>query len=476
VSSAEPKLGDIVGEKYELEGLLGRGGMGAVYRARHRITDRTVALKWLLEDDASRRARFLREAKAMGRLSHPNVIGILDVGDHQGAIFLVMDYLEGKSLREVIEGRTFTPKEAVGLLMPALSGVAAAHQAGILHRDLKPENLFALLDEDGHPYDVKVLDFGVAKPVSSDAMSSASLTHTGVLVGTPRYMAPEQLGDEAELDARCDVYALGIILYELLMGKVPYKSKSLNALLIEIMTIDIESPTNSNPEIPAEFSAILLKALARPTEERWPDVASFARALEPWGDGVRFETPKRVHTPKTPIVRNIVRASEPDSVVEPLKSTAVETPAKQSISREEAPIAASVDAPKASSKLAMPLIIGGVIAAVLGVIVLVTISPGASPAPERASAPPPEPAPVEEEEEAQAPEPIAAPEPPPPEPPPEILPAPEVRPAPEPVDRPRVRRPREQPVAEAPAERPVLPDQEPLRVQGRSGTMERGEF
>ncbi|MFK7984438.1 MAG: protein kinase [Sandaracinaceae bacterium] len=125
MSRPEPSPGDVVG-KYVIESVLGRGGMGAVFRARHQITDRTVALKWLLEDDESRRRRFLREAKAMGRLSHPNVVGVLDVGDHEGAIYLVMDFVEGESLRDHMDEQTFAPADADFLMLPGMSGVGGA--------------------------------------------------------------------------------------------------------------------------------------------------------------------------------------------------------------------------------------------------------------------------------------------------------------------------------------------------------------
>ncbi|MEZ4340558.1 MAG: serine/threonine-protein kinase, partial [Sandaracinaceae bacterium] len=171
MGSAEAKVGELVDGKYELESLLGKGGMGAVYRARHVVTGRRVAIKWLLEDDEDRRRRFLREARAMGRLEHPNVVQVFDVSEHQGEIFLVMEYLEGKCLRDCIPEGGLPPDEAIALLLPAFSGVAAAHQAGILHRDLKPENLFVCCDRDGTPYDTKVLDFGLAKAAEPQADS-----------------------------------------------------------------------------------------------------------------------------------------------------------------------------------------------------------------------------------------------------------------------------------------------------------------
>ncbi|MCB9593810.1 MAG: protein kinase [Sandaracinaceae bacterium] len=290
-SSAETKVGELVDGKYELEALLGKGGMGAVYRARHAVTGRRVAIKWLLEDDEERRRRFLREARAMGRLSHPNVAQIFDVCEHEGEIFLVMEYLEGGSLRDFIPPGGMPPDEAIGLLLPAFQGVAAAHQAGILHRDLKPENLFVCCDRDGTPYDMKVLDFGLAK--AAEAQADSKLTHSGSIVGTPRYMSPEQL-EEKDVDERADVFALGLILYECLLGDLPYRSQSLNALLLEILTADHPSPTELKDEIPEELGAIVKKAIERAPENRFASVIELAQAIEPFTKA-NFQVPRQVH-------------------------------------------------------------------------------------------------------------------------------------------------------------------------------------
>lgn len=290
-SSAETKVGELVDGKYELEALLGKGGMGAVYRARHAVTGRRVAIKWLLEDDEERRRRFLREARAMGRLSHPNVAQIFDVCEHEGEIFLVMEYLEGGSLRDFIPPGGMPPDEAIGLLLPAFSGVAAAHQAGILHRDLKPENLFVCCDRDGTPYDMKVLDFGLAK--AAEAQADSKLTHSGSIVGTPRYMSPEQL-EEKDVDERADVFALGLILYECLVGDLPYRSQSLNALLLEILTADHPSPSELKDEIPEELGAIVKQAIERAPEDRFKSVIELAQAIEPFTKAT-FQVPRQVH-------------------------------------------------------------------------------------------------------------------------------------------------------------------------------------
>ncbi len=492
---SEPQPGELVADKYVIERELGRGGMGVVYRARHRITDRVVALKWLLEDDPQRRERFLREARAMGRLAHPNVVGVLDVGEHEGATFLVMDYLEGKSLREVLDAGRCETAQAIRYLMPALSGVAAAHQAGLLHRDLKPENLFVLCDHDGTPYDTTVLDFGVAKPFGQDH-GQASLTHSGAIVGTPRYMAPEQLGEETELDPRCDLYSLGIILYELLTGELPYRAKSLNALLLEILTGDVRSPKELNDSLPEELCEVVLKALARKREDRFEDVAAFARALEPFGE-VRFEAPRNVHTPRhgetdpdvveraREVARSHSGASAPrpslpetKSDKPPARTKAYPRPGAAISGTEPTVEAASLDtsAPVRPSRSPVRTIaIGGAILVVLGLGVALAWPPASS---ERVEPPPSapvvaaDPAPVVEPAPPPAPDEVRAAlsaelpvalDPPEPEPEPEAEPsAPRRRPRR--TERPPVAAP--EPAAEEPG----------LRVQTRAGTLESDDF
>jgi len=324
MGTAEAKVGELVDGKYELETLLGQGGMGAVYRARHAVTGRRVAIKWLLEDDTERRRRFLREARAMGRLSHPNVVQVFDVSEHEGDIFLVMEYLSGKSLRDFVDDAPLSPAETIALMMPALSGVAAAHQAGVLHRDLKPENLFVVTDKDGTPYDTKVLDFGLAK--ATEAEADSKLTHSGAIVGTPRYMSPEQL-EEKPIDERADVYALGLILYEMLVGELPFRSRSLNALLLEILTSDHAPPDQVNDDVPEALGAIVKRAIERDPDDRMASVAELAEALEPFGD-TPWEPPREslieseAPPPLTPkadeSMSSSIRRSRPDGEREPL--------------------------------------------------------------------------------------------------------------------------------------------------------------
>jgi eukaryotic-like serine/threonine-protein kinase len=220
-------VGQVIDGKYRVDALVGRGGMGAVYRATQLSLDRPVAIKVIREDmlaDESAVERFRREALAVARLRHPNVVVVhdFDVAPGVGA-YIVMELLDGRSLRDelVSEGRV-APERASHLIRQACDGVQAAHAVGVIHRDLKPDNIF-LAGET-----VKVLDFGVAK--LADAESRAAITLPGAFVGTPAYAAPEHcLGGDS--DARSDVYALGCVLYELVTGRPPFEAPSIVALL-----------------------------------------------------------------------------------------------------------------------------------------------------------------------------------------------------------------------------------------------------
>jgi serine/threonine-protein kinase len=286
-----PQVGEMVAGKYRIERIIGEGGMGAVFAASHALTGKRVALKWMLPELAANEAaaqRFMREAQAAGRIDHPNVVDIYDVGEHEGSTFLVMEYLQGETLTAAFARGGLDAQQVIRLLLPAMRGVAAAHKMGVVHRDLKPDNIFLCSDADGDYREPKVLDFGISKVSSTEGQLNPRLTRTGAVMGTPYYMSPEQIRGSAEVDHRTDVYAFGVILYEALTGQVPFDADAYSALILEIATGTPKRPRELRAELPAELEAVVLKAMAREPQQRYPDVESLARALEPFADGLTF--------------------------------------------------------------------------------------------------------------------------------------------------------------------------------------------
>ena len=291
-----PEPGRVVGGKYHLDALLGAGGMGAVYAATHQITGKRVAVKWMLpalSADARAATRFIREARIAAQAEHPNVVNVFDVGrDDDGSLFLVMELLRGRPLSERIEAQEgMEIVELVDVMLTTMRGVHHAHEAGAIHRDLKPDNIF--ITENGQG---KVLDFGVG--VLQTEEPGVALTRTGMIVGTPLYMSPEQITASKNIDARSDVYALGVILYEGLTGHVPFDADSYTALAVRIMTDTPTPPRSIRPELPEELERVVIRALARQPDDRYASVRELGRALEPFGSGVRFDVPTVGSAPK----------------------------------------------------------------------------------------------------------------------------------------------------------------------------------
>lgn len=263
--------GDVVGGRYRLLRLLGEGGMGAVWAAIHMVTGKGVAVKFLraeLTTNLGLVERFLREARAACSVRHPNVVQIHDVLTlESGAPAMVMELLDGESLGEKLsrEGRLPIP-EFSRLMTPVLGALAAAHAEAIVHRDLKPDNLFLVKLPDGGT-DVKVLDFGIAK-VSTTEQASGQLTKTGSMLGTPFYMSPEQLFGEKDVDARSDIWALGIIFYECLSGVLPTFADNLGQIIKTVTSTGIPSLASVAPHVPAPLSTLVDRMLARERSAR----------------------------------------------------------------------------------------------------------------------------------------------------------------------------------------------------------------
>jgi len=281
---ALPVPGTVVNDKYRLEKLLGRGGMGAVFSATHLVTEKAMALKWMLRsaEDGAALERFRREARAAGRIDHPNVVDVYDIGQQDDASYLVMELLRGESLRERLARGVLSPTEAVDLLLPAMRGVSAAHAVGVIHRDLKPDNIFLCRAPDDTPREAKVLDFGISAVMARGEGTDPTLTKEGAVLGTPAYMSAEQLEDARSADARSDVYAFGVILYEALAGKLPFEAGNYAGLVLAIANTSPKPLGELCPELPVQLEQTIMRALARKREDRYPDMRALVEALLPF--------------------------------------------------------------------------------------------------------------------------------------------------------------------------------------------------
>ncbi len=269
--------------RYKIKRRLGAGGMGEVYEATHTGLGKRVAIKALLPELAREpevQVRFLREGESAARIQHPHVVDIYDVGTEDEVTFLVMEYLEGRDLADLLRERGMLPiSEAVDIVLPVAAAVMAAHHEGVLHRDLKPANIF--LAEGHHGLSMpKVLDFGISKLMTG--APTDALTTTGALIGTPFYMSPEQAAGSKVLDARSDQYSLGVILYQCVTGVRPFKSDSMYRLLHRIVQGEFVPPSSVNPSIPGDFERVVLTAMATKPDARYPTVKELGRALLPF--------------------------------------------------------------------------------------------------------------------------------------------------------------------------------------------------
>jgi serine/threonine-protein kinase len=264
--------------------------MGAVFAARNVLTGKRVAIKWLLPEHAgsTSRERLLREAQIAASIDHPNVVDIYDVGEHHGGLFLVMEYLRGRNLADMLAERgRLDPEELILLLVPAMRGVHAAHLAGVVHRDLKPDNIILSEASDGHIVP-KVVDFGVSKTVGTSGVPHSSLTRTGALVGTPHFMALEQVDGTNMIDGRTDVYAFGVLLYRALTGHFPFDGSSLGEVILKIGTKDPVPMRMLRPDLPQELDNIVLRALLRDRTRRFSNLDELSRSLMPFAPNSRL--------------------------------------------------------------------------------------------------------------------------------------------------------------------------------------------
>ncbi|MBV9211386.1 MAG: protein kinase [Acidobacteria bacterium] len=279
------KESDLVGQtlagKYRIDEFLSEGGMGTVYRATHVLMDKTVAIKVLhpaLAADDTIVARFSREAKAASRISHPHALNVTDFGeDENGIVFLVMEFLNGRTLKEIVrsEGPMSLPR-VVEIMRQVCGALEAAHAENVVHRDLKSDNIM-LIDVGGGDW-VKVLDFGIAK-IQEPAGQDPELTAPNLIIGTPQYMSPEQCSQASEIDSRSDIYSLGVILYEMLAGHVPFAGESPTAIMMKHLQDEPPNISDERRDLPREVSQVVRKALAKRPEDRFQTASELSENL-----------------------------------------------------------------------------------------------------------------------------------------------------------------------------------------------------
>jgi serine/threonine-protein kinase len=355
-----PQIGDIIADKYRIERRLGGGGMGTVFSATHLMTGRRFALKWMntrAAYDNAARERFIREFQVAGSIMHANVAAVLDVGSREGALYIVMEYLEGESLgARIARGGPMAPADCVPIIVEAMRGVAAAHRIDIVHRDLKPDNIFICASPGRSGYDVKVLDFGVMKPVNERAEQMPTITARGMAVGTPPYMAPEQVLALPSMDHRIDIYAFGVILYEALSARLPYADVKGMQLLERIVRGGPPALSRAAAGVPIGLEATVMRALQKDPRRRFASLEDFAACLQPWAASASSfaDLPQRDARTTTPPGGSVVpndagayRTSVPDaqSARASRSATPPPLPARRAVTSEAAPVPGRVSIP-----------------------------------------------------------------------------------------------------------------------------------
>jgi eukaryotic-like serine/threonine-protein kinase len=266
--------GELVADRYELQEVVGTGGMSTVYRAVDTLLERNVALKILhphYGDDAEYVERFRREARSVAQLSHPNIVTVIDRGESDGQQYIVFEYVDGESLKQLVDRTGPLPaRRAIELVLQVAEALAFAHNTGLVHRDVKPQNV--LVTEDG---EAKVTDFGIARSLDVEH----GVTQTGTVLGTSNYLSPEQARGQT-VTAATDVYSLGVVLYELLTGEVPFPGETFVAVAMKHINEEPPSVLDRRPDVPIRLAAVIDRALAKEPEQRFPTMQAFCSELK----------------------------------------------------------------------------------------------------------------------------------------------------------------------------------------------------
>ena len=309
--------------RYEVLGELGQGAMGVVYKARDPLIDRVVAIKTInlalaLDEKEEFESRFYQEAKAAGRLSHPNIVTIYDVGKNGDVAYIAMEFLEGRELRDIMDdGRLLPIDQVLDIVAQVAQGLAYAHEHDIVHRDVKPSNVMIVRGKH-----VKITDFGIAR-----MPSSAVQTQTGMVLGSPKYMSPEQVMGKP-IDQRSDIFSLGVMLYEMLTGQAPFNGDNVNAIMYQTLNAIPSPPNTLNPDVPEMVNFIVAKALAKKVEDRYQNALDLSVDLR----ACRETLPRSTHTNDL---------SKPPATGEKKFSHAIDVSGRTG-SREEEPMASSL--------------------------------------------------------------------------------------------------------------------------------------
>ena len=340
--------------RYVLQSEIGRGAMGVVYKATDTVLERTVAVKTVnmaLEREHAEKyeARFYQEARAAGGLNHPNIVTVYDAGKAGDVVYMAMEYIEGAELRTLIgEGQSLGVEQALSIAAQVAEGLSYAHERGVVHRDIKPANIMVVASGP-----VKITDFGIAR-----MRASMDLTQTGVMLGSPKYMSPEQvIGKRA--DHRSDIFSLGVILYEMLCGSTPFNGENVTALMYQIVNFAPPAPSAVNKAVPEMLDYIVAKMLAKPLDERYGDARDVARDLRECER--QLAAPLGSTQPSRPML-NLASGSQPELVDTRAQSVVLAQTVNRTREADRAPgeaepalahgVASSFDSLEATQRLA----------------------------------------------------------------------------------------------------------------------------